>query len=591
MSRPLRRFLLGGGAARALTLAAVAFAFVQALRLRLSYYDSWDYWNDARALLGEPGAIFYRVHGPLEGALLSPLVATLDRDGLGPWVGPHLLHAALAALTLGVLHAWLAPLAGRRSAAVGVLALAATRLFVRYAPHALVDVPAAGWVAATLAAWDRAETARTPREGARWAALAGLALGAGMLHKYTLLALPGALGAGALLRAREAGGRARLRRLALSGFSSLAVFGAGFAAAFLRTEGRVGLPTFLDVLAEARASLEPWGAESPADYIDLALRVASPLVFALAALGVLAAARSWQSTRVRRALPGLLWLPLAGGLLAFGLPHNEARYLLPLWPSLALLVALGTRSLLPLARRSPRLASGTMAAGLALLAAPAVSQAAHDLHPAFARPTQPAFASVLRQALLTPSRVLWHGEPIPLVTTPRPEAPVLPADEFFDVVHLAHPFVAALGERSTLGSDRAVADPVAYLLARPGEVDLLVRGAEEVHYTTRFVEGVRPPDELELWVRSRWRFAAPGALGGLRLTDEGRLLLESPSPGLASDVVHAAGGHATTVGLAVDGTRLGAGTVHDVRDRLAAAKPGGVVVTRVEHLALPLGWE
>lgn len=593
-TRRLRRLLLRGSAARGLAAAAAAFAVLQALRLRLSYYDSWDYWNDARALLGESDAVYYRVHGPLEALLLSPLVATVDRDGLGPWIAPHLLHAGLAALTLVLLHGWLRPLVGPRGAAAGVLVFAATRLFVRYAPHALVDIPAAGWAVATFAAWDRADRAAAAghaRQAARWAVASGAALGAGMLHKYTLLALPGALGGAALLRAAlEPGGLARLRRLTLTGLSCLGVFTLGFAGALWRAEGSVSFQTFLEVLSEAEDMVQTWGGEGAGDYVALALGVASPLTFALALGGLAVVLRHWRSDRVRRALPALLWLPLAGGLLALRVTHSEARYLLPLWPSLALLVGFAVRASVPLLRRAPGPSAVAVAVGLAAVAWPAISQARHDLHPAFARPTQPAFAHVLRQALLTPSRVLWRGHPVPLVTTPNPEAPALPDDEFFDFVHLAHPFVSALGERGVEGRYETPQRPVRMMMNEPGEVDLLVRGAPEVLYTPRLVEGAEAPAELELWLRSRWRFRAPGTLGGLRLDEEGRLHVEAPSPGLSGADLRAAGARVSTVGLAVDDARLPSGRVHDLRAAVQAAGPAGVSVSRVERVALPLLW-
>ena len=228
---------------------------------------------------------------------------------------------------------------------------------------------------------------------------------------------------------------------------------------------------------------------------------------------------------------------------------------------------------------------------LLAMAVPALAQARHDLHPAFARPTQPAFSEVLRQALLTPSRIFWRGLPLPLVTTPTPDAPTLPDDEFFDLVHLAHPFVAAMGERPVDGHDDLVHDAVELLMETPGDGDLLVRGAAEHLYTPRFVAGVEPPAYLELWLRSRWRVRGPGTLGGLHLRADGQLHVAAPSPGRDGEFLRAAGGTTRTVDLRVDGERLSAGRTHDVGRLVAAAGSAGLVIERVEHVTLPVRWE
>ncbi|MEM1417672.1 MAG: glycosyltransferase family 39 protein [Myxococcota bacterium] len=585
----------GAPAARALVAALGAFAFVQAGRLRLSYADTWDYWNDARALLGEPGVSFYRVHAPLEGALLTPLVATIDRDGLGPWVGPHLLHAALATLTLLAVYAWLRPLVGSRAAALGLLVFAATRLFVRYAPHALVDVPAAGWVAATFAAWDRAETARRPRAQLGWALATGAALAAGMLHKYTLLALPGALGAAGLVRlVLEPDRRARLLRGLVAGGSAIALFALGFGATFLRVEGAVSLATFESVLDQARHMVEAWGVEAPDDYLSMALVVASPLAYMLAALGLLAALRG--GPRVRRALPGLLWLPLLGGLIAFRVEHNEARYLLPLFPSVALAAALGARSLAPLLRRIPRprrarARAFAWGATLLLLVLPAADQVRRDLHPAFARPTQPALVEVLRQALLPDSSLGWHGHPLPLVTTTEPANPLIPEDEFFDTVHIAHPLLRAMTGRDVDGR-WGRPDPVRRLLrVVRSDVDLILRGPTGSIYAPVLAAGVDAPPHLELWLRNRWRFAGPGTHGGLQLDEDGWLRAVDPSPGLFGPRVRAAGGEREDVALRIGGDPVSPRRRHHVGRALEEAGPDGLLVERVERLRLPILWE
>lgn len=498
----------GAQLATLVVAAFVVFAAVQAFQIRIRFYDTYDYLNDARAILGDegPGAAYYRVHAPV-----MPLVATLGaavHDPADPanrwtWLVPHALAFLGVLLTLAALGAYLARRHGRgppwrRFWIWGLALFVVSPLFVRYSPHLLVDIPTAGAVAASLWLWDRVRVEKSWL----WPVLLGIAFGVAMGLKYSLLLFPGVFAVAALVETavdRRIFSR-RNARVALSGAVGLATFFALVAFAYERSfEDGFTLERWISDLQEASHMVRPMAGDHPSDNVVLLAQVLSPVALILAAIGLPAALRRW-----RRDLPGLLWLVFFIAMLSFGVGHSEARYLYPVFPVVMHLSVLGLRTLWTMrvtpARRARvrRVLRWVLPVALVAATVPGVAQMVTDRDPFFQRPTHWRIAELLVNELPEDGKVYFSGNF--LVLTP-PDPVTFERDEFFDFFHFGHPAIHFLTRRQVIGV--RVRDPQGQLRRAPGEANAFVVGPDRFHHTTALLAGFPPPSTFTIWIGTR----------------------------------------------------------------------------------------
>lgn len=560
---------------------ALGFTLHQAVQVRLHYYDSFDYMNDARRLNGDESAAYYRVHAPLVPVLARPVVASiLDTEDAGDpsrWILPHLLGWGMAALALLAAWLWMRERVGARWALLGVLLLCGTRLFVRYAPFLLVDIATAGWVALSFFAWARATSARG--EPRHWL-LFGLAIAGGMLTKYSLGALPFAFVAAELVRI-PLERRLRLRRVAWAAAAGLVAAGAfwlSLSAVFTEVDGEpFTLEAFRELIAGASAMVEPMPGETSWDYGPLLLATVSPITVGLAALGaVVGLRRDW-----RRDLPALLWLLGFVALISFRVGHNEARYLWPALPPLAYFATVGARWLHRAARSWIRHPTPRAAAGVALALAalvPGVRQAARDTHPFFYASTQPDFLRFVQEETRAPRRAFWTGHFVAL-TPPSPNEGIV-EDEFMDFFHLSHPAIHLFTDAQMLGV--ATSDPARHLRREGGDGDVLVVGPPGFVFAHAAQTGrLVPPATFDVYARRR---VALRREGDAYVDDEGETWLRWRDGALlaARDLGEA--------DLTIDGERLPT-RAFEAGDRLARpAAPTAIDLVSVRRRTFPASW-
>ncbi len=286
--------------------------------------------------------------------------ATLATDPSAVWTAARALTAVLGAVGVALLALAVARLRDRRTALAAAALLAVAFLPVHYAHFALNDVPALAPLCLSLLA-----AAMVLRGGGtRWHVLAGAALGVACAVKYTSAVGLVAYAAAALPapRRRLAAGLAS----AAGGFllaNPYAALDPGAVLAGLREQsaaagggGKLGLPDqsgiayYLETLT--------WGL----GWIPALAAVAGALVLA---------------RRDRRLLAVLAPAPLLC-LLALGLQERFfARWLLPAYPFLCALAAIGALAALDALARGRRRAEVAVAAA-ALLGAQGLVHAVHN---------------------------------------------------------------------------------------------------------------------------------------------------------------------------------------------------------------------
>lgn len=509
----------------ALVTLGIGFTLHQAFALRIHYYDTYDYLNDARRLGGDRSAAYYRVHSPLVPVLAIPVARAIGDveppDAPIRWVLPHLLGVALAVFTLVLVFLWLRDRAGTRWALLGLVLLIGTRLFVRYSPFLLVDIATAGWAAAAFLAWARATSAH----GRPWHyALFGLAVAGGMLTKYSMLILPVPFAAAELVRIAVER-RIRWRRIG-GGLLGAAVAAATFwlfmSTVFTSLDRRpFTFETLRELLTGSSAAVAALPHETPWDYAPMLVSCVSFVTVALAALGAAASLR----TGWRRDLPVAIWVVLFFAVFSLAIGHNEARYLWPALPGLIYFAVLGARTLFrSLAATAPRLRSAVAVGLLAIAIRPGVAQAIRDSHPFFRTPIQPEVVRFVQENTRNDRTVFWTGHFVAL-TPPNPNAD-LPQDEFFDFFHLAHPCIHMMTDGRVVGVDAG--DPAAFLRARGNDGDAMIVGPPFFVYAQTSSE---PPATFEMLAIRRVTLRREG---DLYVDDEGAAWLRAEGDDLVA---------------------------------------------------------
>jgi hypothetical protein len=422
----------------ALLLAAAAYALHRAWVLRLEYYDGYSYLKFAQRLLGGPEVAFEVQRPPLLPLLQVPVVALAMRGGpANPslLVAPHLASALLSLLALAATYFAFRPALGRRGALVGVVLLAGSRWFLRYAPFVMTDLPAAGFCAAAVGYFLRAQQAR--RAWPLYLACGAVA-GLGVAMKPTAVLVLPALGLAGLISALPRGERGRrLGGVLLLGLVAAAVAAGCYWLTFRILEAqRVWTRVHGAILKGSLMQVLP--GDSWRDYFAMLPEMTPWPVLALAVAGLVVAALRRRAAD----LPFVLWLVIMGGGILAGLKHTEARYLIPIAPPLFYFAAraaeAGLEALSPLLERAANGVKPLVAAGavvmLVMCLSAGVRQIQEDRDPAFTTDRERQAVALLEQSRRGSGRTLLVGEWHTL--NPRHPGPV-PADEFWNCFHFS----------------------------------------------------------------------------------------------------------------------------------------------------------
>lgn len=421
---------------KAVAYAAIGFVVFQAFVLKVSFWDSYDYLNDAVALGGAPAA-YYRVHAPFVPIALSPIVRALWSMPTHDTLHVLLPRLVVCALSIGASVAtflYTRRLGGTLAAAAALFFFVTSRLFLHYGPHILVDLPLAGWTAIALGRVLAIEDENRARDYV----LLGLAFAGACLTKYSVVLLPVVCTLGLVAIAFVTRSKARWRVVAGSAIA-LVIAASSIVLVLVWVAARIGeTPWYYasELLAELRESSKmELGAESPLDYAGMLPVAVSPIVIALAAIGAVVSLRR----EPKRSIVPLVWAAVFVISLLAGTRHTEVRYLAPLLPLLCafagVAVARAWQWIEGHRARARRTGAFALAAVLAIALLPGVDQVARDSNGFYRTDNTGALVEWLR-GRNAPGEVLTSGAPLAL--TP-PIEPLLRDDEFYDVYTLGHP--------------------------------------------------------------------------------------------------------------------------------------------------------
>ncbi len=425
-----------------------------AWRLPIDYWDGYEYLGNALALSGRDVShleiAYIGTRPPFTSLLLAPVLWGYRAAGGGTaLVGVHGVMLAVAALAVWACFRMLRDCFSLPLAAFATLTLALNPLLVHYAPFAMADVPSLLFCALALWLYPRAAA----RSGKAAVGLA-FALAGAFLSKYPALLLGGAPVLAELLYALvpEKAARATplLRRLwqAFSNLKlwlslalSLVLFYGVHVFVFARVfPGKVDpwrhLPTVIETALTT--SIGAFISDPKTEYLSTLAFGFTPPLLALAVVGAGAA----LLRRSRQDLVHVVWSALFLGVMSLYVGHKEARYVLPVVPSVLYLQARGLELLWALLRRRVPLPWAPAAAAVLLLAWPE-KQALAELRkfedPVYSRPFLPEVARWIRDRSTTgDEEIVLMSAAWAYSIYPKNPQPPLPTDEFYYFHHVNH---------------------------------------------------------------------------------------------------------------------------------------------------------
>src|SRR5262245_29070761 len=137
---------------------ALAHPVYGAMHLGVEAFDGCDYLRRARALVGAPLFESQPLRPPLVPILQTPAMAIVRASPPADpvrLIAPHLTGALVSILSAGGVFWLFSRTFGLTLGLLGTLLFASTRYFVHYGPHAMADLPSAGWAAVTIALYLR----------------------------------------------------------------------------------------------------------------------------------------------------------------------------------------------------------------------------------------------------------------------------------------------------------------------------------------------------------------------------------------------------------------------------------------------------
>lgn len=493
----------------ALIAVAFAYTFYRACTLRIDYCDSFMYRQSAMRLWGYE-LEYFDLRPPLLAMLLAPVIElarSLGSSMAGLFRATALEAAVMSALSaLAVVWALKRPV-GWTAALFGGVLFVANRFFVRYGAHVMTDVITAGTISAAIAAY----LAGRDRRHLGWFALCGFFLGMTALLRYNVVTVFAGFFVGELyvsVRRWRVHDRA-WTGLLLACFVALVMFVQAHRWVFEHVYGDPSLERFFRIYEDLKTgSAVDRGGESPWDYWSMGMLALGPIPFALAGTGLVLAVL-WPKDGDGIFLG--VFLSIGGAL--FITPHTEARYALPLLPSI---VYFGARTVEAIgstvgpwlrARHWTLRAVGAVVvtATCAQAAAPGVAQAVLDDDPIF-RTT--AFQRVAQAMARVPSgRAWWNG----MTTTLCPrELDTFPEDDFFNVFHSCVEGLAFYTGRAPLVAREPGVLLEGVFAQRGRDGDLLIQLSDLRWPDTRELLRARPPMRYTLSYVVRTELALTG---------------------------------------------------------------------------------
>ncbi len=502
---------------------ALAHPLYRALHLGVEYYDGYDYLRNARALVGDPLLGYQPLRPPFDAIVQTPAMAIVRASPPADpirLIAPHLTAAAVSILSAGGVLWLFSRTFGTTLALLGTLLFVTSRYFVHYAPHAMADLPSAGWAAASIALYLRARERRS--YGAF--ALCGLALGCSVLTKYPLFVLGPALLLSELWLAALA---RRVDRRCAWGVVIACALGATFFLAvqlvlmwIVSGSGALALfVTTLRTLPTMSGSGEVPG-ESWLDHGAMTVMMLSLPTVLLAGAGVLLAA--WRQEE--RDIPCLAALAVTGGTTLFLVTHTEARYLLPAVPFLLYFALCSLEVALHWARQrwqdwdGLRRGAGIAVGALSLAAALQVGlhQALLEEDPLYRADLQRRAAERLLAARGPEGRLLWYGF---WRTFHTDWAGLVPHDDFLGIFHFPEFAIPYFLDRNLDPSPwrwPTNPDKLALILK---DGDAVLRTSDLYYDAMHLLPGDEPP--MQVWSARRLGFRPESDLEFVAVTDPG----------------------------------------------------------------------
>ena len=473
-----------------------AYAVHRAFTLRIDYWDSFLFLNNARRMLGDPWARYTLDKPPLLPILYMPALMTVGTSGtaVARLIVPHLEAVALAMLAVASVWAALRRPLGQTLALAGALLFMANRVFVHYVAFSLSDIASVGFVAGVYAVWLKARV--QPRWS--WFTLTGVLIASAVATRYQAATLPFAIAGAELviaLRDRRFNDRRAL------GFAFAATL--GFVLwllvhkyAYEAVDRPWGARSLLDALEYAGAgALREYEREAPWQYFRMLPIAVSPIVLGGAVLGLLVAARDRRDEDYLF----FFWLVALGGGL-FRVDHNEIRYLMTAFPAM-IYFALRTVETVRASSVFRKPGRGWLGLSLSVLAlavalVPAVDQAIKDQRPFFFADQYRAAAEWMRNRRVPEARMVWHGRPLTL----HPENPMqFEDDEYFNVFHhYAHIVEYFSGGRLEEWPWRGP-DGGRVVRAHPRDRLVFLQGANDDLHAWEIEANGKPSESFETW--------------------------------------------------------------------------------------------
>lgn len=406
---------------------------VRALTLELEYYDGYDNFHNAQAILGDSSAWFYRFRAPLPYIVLVPVMA-LQELGLFTdlLIGPHLFQWMLgviaALLTIQCLKALgVSPL----GSLFGTLSLFVSPLVAHYLPFA---VPTTS-VLLVLPLTILFVLELHKRPSFLWALFAGMVLGWATLARFQMAFFgPGIALFWLFNKPKEMSHGRSILILAVFGGAALLVWNGAFAVVqYLASDPRNPFAAGFQICLEYRERSGSFVSQFPASrtfYFEVFLKNYGVLG---ALFAIYAMVRVIRTRRSKDWLMLLCFLVFLAGQIF--ITNIEGRYSLVFSLFAVYFVARGLD--LSLAKRGPSLVHAFLALGLISAFVPAFSELSKWTEPFYRRSFNEIMTDRVKRKKteLGEFSIYWRG---PFHAEFAPQRPLHEYDPYQYVFHFGH---------------------------------------------------------------------------------------------------------------------------------------------------------
>jgi hypothetical protein len=493
----------------AFLVAGLAYLVHRAIVLRIDYWDSYLYLNNARCMLGDSAARYQLDKPPVLPALYMPAAALTEEPAtVAQYVVPHLFAVVLAVGSMLAVFALFRHRLSLVFALAGVVLCAGNRIFVHYANYCLADVISLGFVAAAYAAWFKA---REQREW-RWFVLTGvlIALAVGTRYQNALFPIGIALAEIVIaIRNRQVPDR-RFLGFGVASLLSLVLWLVFHKLTYDAIGREFSVKSLMGALEYAGAGAQrEYEREAAWQYFRMLPGAISPIVIALAIAGLVVGAVQRQD----RDILFFFFLVFVGGPL-FRVDHNEIRYLYAAFPAL-IYFAFRPLELLPRFDWFRRALASTRGnaivasvGGIALLVSivPALDQARRDQDPFFTSDVFRSSSAWLLENRQEGAPLLWYGRPHTL----HPSNPMqFDDDEYWNIFHL-HAHIIEYFTREHMNEQYWRGQAADAVLRAEGTPTALFYGTPDDLHAWEVTVRDRPSDPVQVFVSHVWTLERTG---------------------------------------------------------------------------------